>query len=119
MSSTGETDSTRSNIKDSTSYLLYRLREARLWPARTRHHTNDQWSFRWYADNDDDRYIQMTDSLYSDDFVLLYRDSLLREVEAVVLTDPQQIVSWIASKLARLSVNRSPNGIPKVSFLAK
>jgi hypothetical protein len=117
MSSIGETKKT--DIKDSTTYLLYCLRVARLWPARTHHHTNDQWSFRWYVDNDDDRYIQMTSSLYSDDFVLLYRDSLLREVEAVVLTDPQQIVSWIANKLARLSINQSPHGRPRVSFLAK
>ena len=80
-----------------------------LGPAATEH-ANGKTTWRWHADDDDDRYVEATDSLYSPAVVLLARDGHLGGVEAIVLSDPHEIVDWVWKRLITMGARPSPRG---------
>jgi hypothetical protein len=91
--------------------LLHReLCAAGLRPSRAHVHVNGKITWTWHIDDDDDRYVQATDSLYSDQVVLLARDGHLGGVEATVLSDPHEIVDWVWERLNTMGASSSPRG---------
>lgn len=114
-------------MKKSTERLMAKLKAKCLSPNTTRLHVNGRYTATWYVDDDDDRRIEMTDSLYTDKVVLTAHDGLppLRDPQGnqpvpswwpatvVVLSDADQIIAWLAEKQADLASRPSPRGRPR------
>jgi hypothetical protein len=79
------------------SQLIGILREKLLAPTRTIHQTNGKTTLRWHVDNDDDRYVEASDSLRSDTFVLHCSDKL--DAAIIVVKDVPSAVTWIDTQL--------------------
>jgi len=71
-----------------------------LRPDKVAHRVNGTLSLSWHVDDNDDRFVGVSSSVNFEDFMLLMRDG--RKVEAVVLNDADQIVSWVRQRLIDL-----------------
>jgi hypothetical protein len=80
--------------------LLSKLK-MNLGPARTREHINGKTTFTWYVDNNDDRFVEATDSVKSDDIMLIARDRTAATI--VVFANIGEAVSWIEIELRKLA----------------
>ena len=70
-------------------------------PARVSRRVNGTTSLVWYVDNDDDRYVEVSDSVNSDDFLVVGRDH--RKLWALVIGDPGLVVGAVRQGLDVLS----------------
>jgi hypothetical protein len=80
--------------------LLAALRAERLGPTVNHLQVNGKTTFRWHVDNDDDRYVEATDSLHSPTFVLHRRDK--SDAIITVVDNIPDAVRWIDSQLSLL-----------------
>lgn len=69
-----------------------------LHPARVVRRHDGTVEFTWRVDDCDDRYVRVTSSVHSDDYVLVSRN--LRTVDASVFRDRREIFEWVSSHLA-------------------
>jgi hypothetical protein len=107
-------------MKESTRVLLWRLEAEKLEPSVVSHRVFGKTMATWYVDDDDDRYVEMTDAVHSDNVVLVAWDGFPAAsavssgwpVEAIVLWEPDEIARWISQKLAVLKSSPSPRGRP-------
>jgi hypothetical protein len=99
-------------MKQSTSSLLEDLCKEHLGPASIHHRLNGKCSMLWYVDDDDDRYVEATDSLHSSKVVLVVQDGYRDWFMIAVLSDPPAIVEWIKGRLENMSRFQSPHGRP-------
>jgi len=81
--------------------LLSKLNKMRLGPARTRGHINGKTTFTWHVDNNNDRFVEATDSINSDDIMLIARDRTV--FTAAVLGNVGDAVSWVETELRKLA----------------
>ena len=98
-------------MRDNTIALQAKLKEIGIGPATyTKHQTNGKTSLVWYVDNDDDRYVELTDSVNSNDFVLVRRDR--RSVYSIVLGDNPTTVAYVQKSLLSLQNGLRADGSP-------
>ena len=83
------------------THLRVALKQAGIGPVRATHTVYGKTTLVWYVDNDDDKYIELVDSLKSDSFVLVRR--VENDVLATVLNSTPLILAWISEQLAYLS----------------
>jgi hypothetical protein len=97
----------------SATKMLWALFVDQPKPARVHHRVNGTTSFVWYVDNDDDRYVEVSDSVNSDDFLVVRRDH--RRLWALVIGDPGLVVEAVRQGLDVLSGKKDfkeqPRGI--------
>ena len=99
-------------MKPSTSFLLKDMREAQIRPTVNRHHCDGRMSLLWYVDDDNDRYVEATDSIHSSKVVLIARDGYCEWLKTAVLSEPKEIVEWIKCQLEIMSHVQSRYGRP-------
>jgi len=80
--------------------LLTALRAKRLGPTIQNHLVNGKTTLRWHVDDDDDRYVEATDSLHSPAFVLHRRDKM--EAIITIVDKIPDAVEWIDTQLSLL-----------------
>lgn len=81
------------------------LRRKKLVPATKRiQHANGQVTFVWHVDNNDDRFVSMTDSANSESVLLVTRDCM--SAEAMISNDRATILAKIVADLHRLGTVR-------------
>jgi hypothetical protein len=78
--------------------------ESNLVPARVDRRLNFTCSSVWHIDNDDDRFVEVSDSVNSKDFLVIVRDR--QSVRAIVLEDPRAVVGAVILGCDALSNNR-------------
>lgn len=77
------------------------LKRKRLVPATKRiQHANGQVTFVWHVDDNDDRFVSMTDSAKSESVLLITRDCM--SVEAKISRDRVYIIDKVVSDLNKL-----------------
>lgn len=59
------------------------LDKAHMRPAKTRHEVGCTTTFTWFVDNDDDRFVEVRDSVRGQEFLVLKRDGKTAEVSIV------------------------------------
>lgn len=78
---------------------------------RTAHYTT---TYYWHVDDDDDRYITLTNSPKSLDLMIIYRDH--QQVEAVVLDQVGKVIDWLLVHLRKLAKNSQSPHAQKLKF---
>ena len=96
----------------SNEKLLDKFKKAGLGPAVVSQHHDGKCSLIWHVDDDNDRYVEATDSLYSSKVVLTARDGYCDWLESMVLSGPADILDWVKRQLEAMSRVQSPNGRP-------
>lgn len=81
--------------------LHSKLKKMHLGPARTRVHIDGKTTFTWYVDNEDDRFVEATNSTKSDDIMVVLRDKTTAAI--AILGNTNDAVSWIETKLRELA----------------
>jgi hypothetical protein len=80
--------------------LKWAFDQQKLGPNKVAHRANGTMSFSWHVDDNDDRFVGVSSSVRSEDFMVLMRDETKAEV--AVLRDVEEIVNWVKSRLNRL-----------------
>ena len=99
-------------MKKYTDALISELTAKGLSPATTCHRVNGKTTAIWHVDDDDDRYVEMTDAIYSDRVVLFAWDGLPGNdrFDVAVLSEHGAIEGWIRDKLVDMQSRYSPRG---------
>lgn len=58
-------------------------------------------SFAWFVDNNDDRFVEVRDSVHGADFLVVWRDG--KEAAALVVDKPKHVVEMVTVKLKALA----------------
>jgi len=98
-------------VKPNTEKLLERLAER--CPGRPTNTTlmvSGKIRARWHVDDDDDRYVELTDTVYGPEIVLLCCDGLHKTAVATILVDHDEVASWIWGRLVEMSNYVSERG---------
>lgn len=100
-------------MKKTTEQLLLMFRKNRLGTARTEnvsHLMDSRTRITWYVDDDNDRYVELVDSLHSDEVVLVARDGCHGGAKVVVYSNHDRIYSWVDQQLKDLATRKSERG---------
>ena len=97
-------------MKQATEKLLSMFEKKRLGPARIDHCLNGKTRITWYVDDDDDRYVELVDSRYTDEVVLVARDGRHGGAKLVVYSNHDRIFSWVDQQLKDLASRQSDRG---------
>jgi len=73
-------------------------------PTRIAHRNNGTTTLTWHVDDNDNRFVLVSDSPRSQDFLLLCRNE--KAVEAIVLDDVDEIVRWVTRSLRKLGATK-------------
>ena len=88
-------------MRDNTGKFLNRMNAVKLDPAKTCQRVNGTVICTWYVDDNDDRYVEVSDSVRSNDLLVVCRDHTL--VEAAVVPTIAQAESAVRGYLEKLS----------------
>jgi hypothetical protein len=81
--------------------LRLMLERQRLKPTNQAHRLNGTTTLMWHVDNNDNRYVLLSDSPKGEDFLMLARDE--KKVEACVKSESDEIVQWVARQVKKLA----------------
>lgn len=85
--------------------VVMMLRLDRLSPTKVRHWNINRTTYTWHVDNNDDRFVEATDSMRGNEVLLVWRD---RDwAYAVVLRDLKDIVKWISDSVKGLASRKT------------
>lgn len=99
-------------MKKATENLLAEFKKAGLGPAVVSQRHDGKCSLIWYVDDDNDRYVEATDSLYSSKVVLIARDGYCDALVSEAIAGFDDILEWVKYRLETMSHVRSPKGRP-------
>ena len=97
-------------MKKATEQLLLMFRKKGLSPARAEPLVNGKTRITWNVDDDDDRYVEIVDSLHSEEVVLVARDGCHGGAKIVVYSNHDRICSWVDQQLTDLATRKSERG---------
>lgn len=83
------------------------LKVRNMTPAKTTSHVNGTTTWTWHVDNDDDRYVQVTDSVKRPpSFLVVSRDEF--SSQSCVVTSPSDVLTLVCAWTSWLSVGTVP-----------
>lgn len=100
-------------MKKTTEQLLSMFKAKRLGPVRTETVGNlmdGRTRIIWHVDDDNDRYVELVDSLHSGEVVLVARDGCHGGAKIVVYSNHDRIYSWVEQQLKDLATRKSERG---------
>ena len=90
-----------------TTRLLDNFKTARLSPNRVAHLYIGTVMLTWHADDDDDRFVAVTESAKGTSYLGVSRDG--GRAEAVVLYLPEQVFAFVVNRLSALAPDWRPS----------
>lgn len=100
-------------MKKTTEQLLLMFKKNRLGPARIEnasHLMDGRTRIIWHVDDDNDRYVELCDSIHSGEVVLVARDGCHGGAKVVVYSNHDRIYSWVEQQLKDLATRKSERG---------